>query len=57
MLGGGLAFILEQMDEAIDDPSEIERMLGLPLLDPSRKRQKSRRRNLEIVNRKLWTPI
>lgn len=32
MVGAGLAFALEQIDEAIADPSEIERRLGLPLL-------------------------
>lgn len=31
-IGGALAFALEQMDEAIADPGEIERRLGLPLL-------------------------
>lgn len=31
-LGAGLAFALEQMDEAIADPAEVERRLGLPLL-------------------------
>ncbi|MEH3124140.1 MAG: polysaccharide biosynthesis tyrosine autokinase [Sphingomonas phyllosphaerae] len=31
-LGAGLAFALEQMDEAIADPGEVERRLGLPLL-------------------------
>ncbi len=31
-LGAGLAFLLEQMDEAIADPGEVERRLGLPLL-------------------------
>ncbi|MEO5865640.1 MAG: polysaccharide biosynthesis tyrosine autokinase, partial [Sphingomonas sp.] len=31
-LGGLLAFALEQIDEAIADPAEIERQLGLPLL-------------------------
>jgi len=31
-IGGALAFALEQMDEAIADPAEIERRLGLPLL-------------------------
>lgn len=31
-LGGLVAFALEQMDEAIADPGEIERQLGLPLL-------------------------
>jgi succinoglycan biosynthesis transport protein ExoP len=32
MLGAGLAILLEQMDEAIADPGEIERQFGLPLL-------------------------
>jgi len=32
VIGALLAFILEQMDEAIADPSEVERRLGLPLL-------------------------
>lgn len=31
-LGGLLAFVLEQLDEAIDDPTEVEGRLGLPLL-------------------------
>lgn len=31
-IGGALAFALEQLDEAIADPSEVERQLGLPLL-------------------------
>lgn len=31
-LGVVAAFVLEQMDEAIADPSEVERQLGLPLL-------------------------
>lgn len=31
-LGGLVAFALEQMDEAIADPGEVERRLGLPLL-------------------------
>jgi len=31
-LGMALAFVLEQMDDAIADPAEIERRLGLPLL-------------------------
>lgn len=31
-IGGALAFGLEQMDEAIADPGEVERRLGLPLL-------------------------
>ena len=32
VLGAGLAFALEQMDEAIADPAEVERRLGLALL-------------------------
>lgn len=32
ILGTGLAFALEQVDEAIADPAEVERRLGLPLL-------------------------
>lgn len=31
-LGAAVAFALEQMDEAIADPGEVERRLGLPLL-------------------------
>lgn len=31
-LGAALAFALEQIDEAIADPAEVERRLGLPLL-------------------------
>lgn len=31
-LGAALAFALEQMDEAIADPGEVQRRLGLPLL-------------------------
>jgi succinoglycan biosynthesis transport protein ExoP len=31
-LGGLLALVLEQMDEAITDPAEVKRLLGLPLL-------------------------
>jgi len=31
-IGAVLAFALEQMDEAIADPGEVERLLGLPLL-------------------------
>jgi capsular exopolysaccharide synthesis family protein len=31
-IGGLLAFALEQIDEAIADPAEVERRLGLPLL-------------------------
>ena len=32
MIGGAIAFAMEQTDEAIADPSEVERTLGLPLL-------------------------
>lgn len=32
VFGGLLTFALEQMDEAIADPAEVERRLGLPLL-------------------------
>lgn len=32
MLGVALAFALEQFDEAIGDPTEVQRRLGLPLL-------------------------
>lgn len=32
MAGVGLALALEQIDEAISDPSDVERSLGLPLL-------------------------
>lgn len=31
-LGGVLAFLLDQSDETISDPSEAERLIGLPLL-------------------------
>ena len=31
-LGAGVAFALEQLDEAITEPTEVERRLGLPLL-------------------------
>ena len=31
-VGAGLAFLLEQSDEAITDPEEIKKVLGLPLL-------------------------
>jgi capsular exopolysaccharide synthesis family protein len=32
IVGAGLAFAFEQIDEAIADPAEVERRLGLPLL-------------------------
>lgn len=31
-IGAGLALALEQIDEAVSDPSDVERALGLPLL-------------------------
>ena len=31
-VGGALALVFEQLDEAIDDPEELEKRLGLPLL-------------------------
>ncbi len=34
LLSAALAFALEQIDEAIADPTEVERRLGLPLLGP-----------------------
>lgn len=34
LLGAALAIGLEQIDEAIADPAEVERRLGLPLLGP-----------------------
>lgn len=32
LIGAGLAMLLEQMDDAIADPGEVEQRLGLPLL-------------------------
>lgn len=32
LLGGGLAFLLEQIDQGITDPGEVESSLGVPLL-------------------------
>ncbi len=32
ILGAGLALALEQMDDSINDPSELQRRLGIPLL-------------------------
>lgn len=32
VLGSGLALLMEQVDEAIADPTEVEKTLGLPLL-------------------------
>ncbi len=34
LLGAGIAIALEQIDEAIADPTEVERRLGLPMLGP-----------------------
>ncbi len=40
-LGAATAFALEQMDEAIADPAEVERRLGLPLLGSVPKLEKT----------------
>lgn len=32
LLAGGVVFVLEQVDEAIKDPSDVERAVGLPVL-------------------------
>lgn len=37
-LGGGLAMLLDQMDEAISDPADVERTLGVSLLGTIPKR-------------------
>ena len=37
-LGGGLALLLDQMDEAISDPADVERALGVSLLGTIPKR-------------------
>lgn len=51
-LGGLLAFALEQMDEAIADPSEVERRLGLPLLGSVPKVADDTTPRDELLNRK-----
>ncbi|KQM87975.1 exopolysaccharide biosynthesis protein [Sphingomonas sp. Leaf22] len=50
-LGAALAFALEQMDEAIADPAEVERRLGLPLLGSVPKVEGSTPREA-LLNRK-----
>lgn len=51
-VGGLLAFGLEQMDEAIADPSEVERRLGLPLLGSVPKVADDTTPRDELLNRK-----
>lgn len=50
-LGALVAFALEQMDEAIADPAELERRLGLPLLG-SVPKVEGREPKEELLNRK-----
>ncbi|WP_174297820.1 GumC family protein [Sphingomonas bacterium] len=51
-LGGLAAFVLEQLDEAIADPGEVERRLGLPLLGSAPKLPKDTTPLEELVDRK-----
>lgn len=51
-LGSLLAFALEQMDEAIADPGEVERRLGLPLLGSVPKVASDRAPRDELLDRK-----
>jgi capsular exopolysaccharide synthesis family protein len=51
-LGAVLAAVLEQMDEAIADPSEMERRLGLPLLGSVPKVAGSATPREELLDRK-----
>lgn len=51
-LGGFAAFVLEQMDEAIADPAEVERRLGLPLLGSVPKVANGTAPRDELLNRK-----
>ncbi|HEX8415374.1 MAG TPA: polysaccharide biosynthesis tyrosine autokinase, partial [Sphingomicrobium sp.] len=51
-LGAALAFGLEQMDEAIADPGEVERRLGLPLLGSVPKVDAGTTPRDELLNRK-----
>ncbi len=51
-LGAVAAFVLEQMDEAIADPAELERRLGLPLLGSVPKVSDGRSPRDELLNRK-----
>ena len=51
-LGAIAAFVLEQMDEAIADPAELERRLGLPLLGSVPKVSDGTSPRDELINRK-----
>lgn len=51
-LGAGVAFVLEQMDEAFGDPGEVERKLGLPLLGSVPKVNNDREPRSELLDRK-----
>ncbi|MHA6724030.1 GumC family protein [Sphingomonas sp. RS2018] len=51
-LGAVAAFVLEQMDEAIADPAELERRLGLPLLGSVPKVSDGKSPRDELLNRK-----
>ncbi len=51
-LGALAAFALEQMDEAIADPAEVERRLGLPLLGSVPKVANGTAPRDELLNRK-----
>jgi capsular exopolysaccharide synthesis family protein len=51
-IGVGLAFALEQMDEAIADPAEVERRLGLPLLGSVPKVDSATTPRDELLDRK-----
>ena len=51
-LGALAAFALEQMDEAIADPGQVERRLGLPLLGSVPKTADSTTPREELLNRK-----
>lgn len=52
VLGAVSAFALEQMDEAIADPAEVERRLGLPLLGSVPKVADNTEPREELLNRK-----
>jgi len=51
-IGAIAAFALEQMDEALADPLEIERLLGLPLLGSVPKVKENKSPLEELLNRK-----
>ena len=51
-LGAIAAFVLEQMDEAFSDPSEVERKLGLPLLGSVPKTDEDLKPRDELLDRK-----